>query len=229
LTVSAPPRGSAMMATLAQPRFCSLGIEQGTDTRINVEVSERWALSRRFRSMDPAEISVSGAHASDAATHGAQSQHATRESRSGKPYLRLALMALLSFLAMYLLMYAMVDRPANIFPNRNQAYMAALMAAPMVLIELAIMGKMYPGGTSNRVAIAASVAAFALSFVFIRQQTAIDDQEFLRSMIPHHAGAILMCQEASISDPEVGRLCQTIIASQQAEIDQMKAILHRVD
>jgi Domain of unknown function (DUF305) len=44
-------------------------------------------------------------------------------------------------------------------------------------------------------------------------------------MIPHHAGAILMCGEASIRDAEINELCKTIISSQQSEIDQMKTIL----
>jgi uncharacterized protein (DUF305 family) len=47
-------------------------------------------------------------------------------------------------------------------------------------------------------------------------------------MIPHHAGAILMCEEAPIQDPEIKQLRSSIIASQQAEIDQMKAILNRL-
>jgi len=41
------------------------------------------------------------------------------------------------------LMYALVDRFANIYPNFNQFYVG-LWAAPMVLIELAPMGAMYP-------------------------------------------------------------------------------------
>ena len=44
-------------------------------------------------------------------------------------------------------------------------------------------------------------------------------------MIPHHAGAILMCEEARIASPDIKKLCNAIIASQQAEIDQMKAML----
>jgi len=44
----------------------------------------------------------------------------------------------------------------------------------------------------------------------------------LRSMIPHHAGAILMCEQAPIRDAEIRKLCETIISGQQAEIDQMK-------
>lgn len=37
-----------------------------------------------------------------------------------------------------------------------------------------------------------------------------------------------MCEQAPIHDAEITKLCQTIIASQQAEIDQMKAMLGRL-
>ena len=48
-------------------------------------------------------------------------------------------------------------------------------------------------------------------------------------MIPHHSGAILMCEEASIRDSELQKLCAAIVSSQQQEIDQMKVILRRLD
>jgi uncharacterized protein (DUF305 family) len=48
-------------------------------------------------------------------------------------------------------------------------------------------------------------------------------------MIPHHAGAILMCEQASLYDAEIKDLCGRIINSQQEEIDQMKAILQRLE
>ena len=44
-------------------------------------------------------------------------------------------------------------------------------------------------------------------------------------MIPHHSGAILMCQDAAIEDQRIRGLCKTIVAGQQTEIDQMRAIL----
>lgn len=65
--------------------------------------------------------------------------------------------------------------------------------------------------------------------MFIRQQAAISDKQFLRSMIPHHASAILMCEQASISDPEIKQLCEEIISSQQREIDQMQAKLDELE
>ena len=143
-------------------------------------------------------------------------------------YRQLGLMAGLSFIAMYILMYAMVDRLPNVFNNWNQFYMAALMTAPMVVIELVTMRMMYPKTGLNAAIIIAALVLGALSFIFIRQQTAIGDAQFLRSMIPHHAGAILMCEQASLSNPRVRALCGQIIESQRQEIAQMKALLGEI-
>lgn len=143
-------------------------------------------------------------------------------------YLRLGIMAMLSFVAMYLLMYAMVNTIDDIYMNVNQLYMAGLMAAPMVVIELVVMHAMYHHAKLNLVIIGASIVVGILLLVFIRQQTVVTDRQFLRSMIPHHSGAILMCGEAPLQDAEIRKLCETIISGQQQEIAQMNAILRRL-
>jgi len=143
-------------------------------------------------------------------------------------YRRLTVMAGLSFIAMFILMYAMVDVMGNVYSNLNQVYMAGLMAMPMVAIELLVMGTMYPNKRLNAALIGGSVVIGAIFFAAIRQQTLIDDRQFLRSMIPHHAGALLMCREAEVQDPEIRELCENIAVSQQREIDQMKAIMQRL-
>ena len=152
---------------------------------------------------------------------------AMREGQHEKQghYGRLMLMTTLSFVAMFILMYAMVDRFANVYANFNQVYMAGLMAAPMVLIEMALMRSMYPNAKLNGVIILATLLVMILCWVFIRQQTAISDNQFVRSMIPHHAGAVLMCEENQLKDPDLVQLCQEIISSQQAEILLMKSKL----
>lgn len=152
-----------------------------------------------------------------------------KQDMAKKHYRRLGLMAALSFVSMYILMYAMVNALPNVLPNFNQFYMAGLMTAPMVVFELLLMSMMYPNKRLNAGIIAASVIAGVMFFAFIRQQTAISDRQFLRSMIPHHAGAILMCEESQIQDPEIRALCDSIIESQQSEIDQMKAMLREMD
>jgi len=44
-------------------------------------------------------------------------------------------------------------------------------------------------------------------------------------MIPHHAGAILMCEKAPAQAPQIKERCKTIISSQESEIRQMKTML----
>ncbi|WP_277922235.1 DUF305 domain-containing protein [Klebsiella aerogenes] len=45
--------------------------------------------------------------------------------------------------------------------------------------------------------------------------------------MPHHSRAILVCQEADITDPEIVQLCDDIVEAQQEEIAQMEEILER--
>jgi hypothetical protein len=148
---------------------------------------------------------------------------------AGGHYTRLLAMVALSFASMYVLMYAMVNAFANALPNINQFYMAGLMTMPMVVIELALMGSMYPDKKLNAVIMAASAVALVAFWLLIRQQVGVGDEQFLKSMVPHHAGAILMCEKASIRDPEVRELCRGIISGQQGEIDLMKAKLAELD
>ena len=62
-----------------------------------------------------------------------------------------------------------------------------------------------------------------------RSEAFVGNDQFLRSMIPHHSRAILVCEQSDISDPEIQDLCEQIISSQQEEIDQMNEILDRLD
>jgi uncharacterized protein (DUF305 family) len=152
------------------------------------------------------------------------SQH-REHNREQNHYLRLAVMIVLSFISMYVLMYAMVNTLGDVYNSLNQVYMAGLMTAPMVVIELLLMSGMYKNKKLNALLITGSCVAGIAFFLFIRQQTAISDRQFLRSMIPHHSGAILMCNEASLQDQRLLELCKTIVTGQQQEIDQMRAIL----
>ena len=147
------------------------------------------------------------------------------DDMDNKMYLKFALMILLSFMAMYILMYAMVDNFSNVFPNVNQFYMAGLMTMPMVILELIIMGRMYMKKKLN-IAIIIIGCVLGLGFYMgIREQVSVGDRQFLRSMIPHHAAAILMVEKASLTDPEIKKLAQGIISAQEKEIAQMKAKL----
>ena len=146
-----------------------------------------------------------------------------------KPYNRLIIMTVVSFIAMYVLMYAMVNNIANAIPNINQFYMAGLMTAAMVIIEVVLMGAMYMNKKLNAIIITASSIILIAFFLFIQQQTAVSDKQFLKGMIPHHAAAILMSEQSNTKDREIKKLQNDIISSQKKEIEQMKAKLKQLD
>jgi uncharacterized protein (DUF305 family) len=109
--------------------------------------------------------------------------------------------------------------------------MALVMWAPMAVVMLLTMSSMYRNTRLNVALYVAFAVVFGLSLAGIRGQGLVGDREFLRSMIPHHSGAVLMCKRASIHDAEIRELCfgpNGIVASQTREIQQMKAMLKRL-
>lgn len=143
-------------------------------------------------------------------------------------YRKLALALFINAVIMYLVMYVMIDRLESFYLNINNVYMTIMMVAPMLIVMLLLMRSMYPNQRLNIGLIATAALLFVASFFLIRQQWPVDDVQFLRFMIPHHSGAILMCDQAQITDPEIKTLCGQIIESQQSEIDQMRSILDRL-
>ena len=122
-----------------------------------------------------------------------------------------------------------LDKLANVVPYIYQFFMAGLMTMLMLIIELLIMGSMYMKKKLNIILLSAGVAGIVIFFLCIQQQAGVKDKQFLRSMIPHHAAAVLMVEKASLTDPEIKELANKIITSQQAEIQQMKGKLKELD
>jgi len=142
-------------------------------------------------------------------------------------YRSLAIQTAIGGVIMYMVMFVMIDRLSSFYNNLNMVYMTLMMVAPMVVLMIVFMPGMFKSKTVNTVLIGGSLVTFFGCFALIRTQTTIADSAFLRSMIPHHSGAILMCEQAKLSDPQVAALCTNIIKSQREEIAQMKAMLAR--
>lgn len=123
--------------------------------------------------------------------HGMQSMEMKDKDIS---YQKLFIMLVLSFISMYILMYSMANSIENVYPNINQLYMAALMSMPMMIIELALMRKMYMKKKLNGVLISVSSVALIAFFLLIQFQAGVTDKQFLKGMISHHAAAILMSE-----------------------------------
>lgn len=148
---------------------------------------------------------------------------------AARAYWMLALNLALSLIPMYLAMFTMIDGWADFRNNVNMFYMALMMLAPMGMIMLATMGSMYGNKPLNLAIYAGLAVLFSGSLLATRVQTLVDDRQFVASMIPHHSGAILMCREARLADPELVKLCGDIAKAQRAEILQMEAIAARLN
>ena len=104
-----------------------------------------------------------------------------------------------------------------------------LVLGDLALLMLWTMRSMYQDRKLNWILAGIFVAIMIGVFMLIRTQTPVDDEQFLHSMIPHHSGAILMCERSAITDQEIRRLCETIVKTQKDEIAQMEAILTRLN
>ena len=142
-------------------------------------------------------------------------------------YLRFFGMIIVSFCVMYGVMFSNVNDLEHIYSSTTRLYMTILMISPMAIIMLVFMPKMYPNNKLNVAIYISSAVIFVITFTFLRNQTFISDNEYLRAMIPHHSSAILTSSRADLKDPQVRQLADSIIKSQRKEIYLMKSFLER--
>lgn len=164
--------------------------------------------------------------ASDHTAHGGHSGNS--HGSHGRPYLMFWINMILGLIVMYVVMFSMIDGWGDFRNNLNMLYMAITMWAPMGIFMLATMSVMFPNRSVNIVLYVVFALLTAGSFWATRSQALIDDGQFIDSMIPHHSGAILMCREAKLADPELKTLCEAIIGAQREEISQMESIRSRL-
>ena len=154
--------------------------------------------------------------------------HSDTNHAGRNPYLMLMVGTAASYAAMYLIMYSMVDRLDTVYFNLSNVYMTGLMAGSMVPIMLLTMPGMFKNRKWNIALLAGTAVLLALCWFLLRAEAGVGDRQFLRAMIPHHSAAIQMAEESSLSDPRIRKLAEEIIASQEREIAEMKALLQEM-
>ena len=159
------------------------------------------------------------------------SNHTHQHAQAGKsrPYTMLWINMALGLVVMYVVMFTMIDGIGDFRNNLNMFYMAITMWAPMGIFMLLTMPGMYPNRKLNLWLLVLFAVLTVASFCATRSQALIDDRQFIESMIPHHSGAILMCREADLKDPELAALCSDITGAQRSEITQMEEIRARLN
>lgn len=146
-----------------------------------------------------------------------------------RPYKKFLFMLAISFIIMYGIMFLNVDEANHIYLSTTRLYMSTLMVSTMAIMMLLMMGKMYQNRILNRVIFGSSILVFIVVLTFLRLQIFVGDSQYMKAMIPHHSSAIMTSKHANIKDPEVKKLSEQIIKSQEEEIALMKAKLKELD
>ncbi|WKB81079.1 DUF305 domain-containing protein [Cellulophaga lytica] len=154
----------------------------------------------------------------------------SKEHTNKGNYKTFFLMLGLSFIAMYITMYLNTYSIDHVWFSLTRFYMTCLGISTMAVIMWFFMRKMYNDKKKNIATLAGSFILFVSALGLVRTQAPIiGDVLWMKAMIPHHSIAILTSERADIKDPEVKKLADDIIKAQKKEIEEMKAMIKRLE
>jgi len=145
-------------------------------------------------------------------------------------YTKFVAMLAASFIAMYITMYLNTYQIDHVYFSLTRFYMSCLGIAAMAIIMFVAMRNMYTNKKKNIAIILGSIVLFGTALGLVRVQAPIvGDVLWMKAMIPHHSIAILTSGRADIQDPEVKKLAEDIVKAQKREIEEMKAMIQRLE
>lgn len=106
----------------------------------------------------------------------------------------------------------------------NDFYMVLLMAGWMLFFDSIINHK---NMENTNLSLIISILIIMISIYSIRNQFLVNDEQYLKGMIPHHSMAILMSEKILLKtkNPEIKKLAKNIIYGQKNEITLMNNLL----
>ena len=135
-----------------------------------------------------------------------------------------------SFITMYITMYLNTYSIDHVYFSLTRFYMTCLGISTMAVVMWFFMRKMYQDRKKNIAILIGSLVLFVSALSLVRMQKPIvGDILWMKAMIPHHSIAILTSERADIKDPEVKQLAEDIITAQKKEIEEMKAMIKRLE
>ncbi|GGG42923.1 hypothetical protein GCM10011414_10630 [Croceivirga lutea] len=154
----------------------------------------------------------------------------TNNDKGMSNYTKFFLMLGSSFIAMYITMYLNTYEFDHVWFSLTRFYMVCLGISTMALIMFFFMKNMYNDKKKNIGIVIGSIVLFLGALGLVRdQKSTVGDILWMKGMIPHHSIAILTSERADIKDPEVKKLAEDIIKAQKKEIEEMKAMIKRLE
>ena len=133
-----------------------------------------------------------------------------------------------SFVIQYIVMsFIMTNSLSNITFSVGKFYISVIMALLMGFIEVFMFD--FHMKTLHVTYYLSLFIGFSAFLYLYKNQTYIDDNEYLKEMIEHHSMALLTSEEIlqKTKSERVKKLADNIVATQTAEIEYMKQMLSK--
>lgn len=144
-------------------------------------------------------------------------------------YWRFGAMIATSVVVMFGIKYLSTYEWSHVWFSETRTYMALMMGGAMGVIMLLFMLGMYRNKRVNLAILAGAGALFGVSLWLVRSQETVQDQSYMKSMIPHHSIAILTSERSELSDYRVCLLAEEIIITQRREIAEMEWLIRDIE
>jgi hypothetical protein len=136
-------------------------------------------------------------------------------------YLRFLAMIATAMVVMYITTYLNTYELSHVEFSETRVFMTLIMGSTMALVMLGFMLGMYKDRKANLAVVLGALAVLGLATWLVRSQTTVQEESYMRAMIPHHSIAILTSENSDIEDQRVCELAVEIIEAQRREIDEM--------
>jgi uncharacterized protein (DUF305 family) len=156
-------------------------------------------------------------------------QRAEHQNQSGMSYWRFAAMIAASVIVMFAIKYLSTYEWSHVWYSEMRTYMSLMMGGAMAVIMLSFMLGMYRNRRINIAIFVGAAGLFAVSLWLVRSQATVEDESYMKSMIPHHSIAILTSERSDLSDYRVCQLAEEIIVAQRREIEEMEWLIDDIE
>jgi hypothetical protein len=149
-------------------------------------------------------------------------------SKETGAYLRFLAMIATAMVVMYITTYLNTYELSHVEFSETRVFMTLIMGSTMALVMLGFMLGMYKDRRANLAIVLGALAVLGLATWLVRSQTTVQEESYMRAMIPHHSIAILTSENSEIEDRRVCALAVEIVEAQRREIDEMKWLIEDI-
>ncbi|MBD64200.1 MAG: DUF305 domain-containing protein [Halobacteriovoraceae bacterium] len=146
-----------------------------------------------------------------------------------KDYMKFVFMLITAMMAIFGISYLNTFDSSHVYWSESRYYMTLLMGATLGIVFMVFMQKYYRKKSATITIYLSSMIVFIVTLGLMRTQVAINDTDYLKSVIPNHSASMLSSERAIIQDYRVKRIANEIQSQHQQQIEQMAWLINDIE